>query len=181
MHKVEVTHEEHREHCVSIISSLLSRSSPRLLTAGRAHIQHHNEPSAVCFWSGIGGMVMRKGCEYAERTDRIMQRLRTRERAHHFIGFLICFLFSWHGGLQMEQALLYNTAACSSQRRSPCTFCAPSPPQRRARWHCVANAYPIPIRSKDEYACPRLHRCAGGAEQLGKIAVIRDGLTQKHG
>ena len=44
--ELEVTYEEHREYCVSILSSSLSRSWQQPFTAWQAHLQQYPEPSA---------------------------------------------------------------------------------------------------------------------------------------
>lgn len=124
--------------------------------------------------SGMDGMVKWKGGEWEECSDSIMQILYTIcfVRTHLFLGFLIRFSLSWHGGLQMSQASLARpysrrgTTFCANTRSMSYLF-----PQRplstRAQKHCGTSTYPIPLRSQAE--CTR--------DSWGNIAVLLDGFA----
>ena len=75
-------------------------------------------------------------------------------------------------GCRSNKPLLYNTAACGTQRpapiRAPCPLSAPSPcPTARSiapRRQCIPHSHSF----KGRITPPRPHRCACGAEQSGK-------------
>lgn len=113
-----------------------------------------------------------KGGEWEERTDGIMQILRTicLKCASLYSSSFIPISFSW---CRRRKPLLHDSTANDTSRptpiRAPCPICTSSPfPRRRPRQHCSTSAQPIPIRPQAKYTRPRPYRRAGWLGQLGK-------------
>ena len=154
---------------------------PIIVACTKADLIDDNTDLVGAGASGMGGMVKGKGGEWEERTDGIMQILRTicLKCACHFF---IRFSFSWRG--RRRKPLLHDSAADDTQRpapiHAPCPICTPSAfPRRRARQHCGTSAQPIPVRPQTEYPRPRPHRRASRLGQLGQDRRVARRLRRK--
>jgi hypothetical protein len=154
---------------------------PIIVACTKADLIDDNTDLVGAGASGMGGMVKGKGGEWEERTDGIMQILRTiclKCACHSFIRFS----FSWRG--RRRKPLLHDTAANDTQRTAPIRaaypICTPAPSPDGALDSTAApvrNPFPFVHKpntlDRDRIVVP------AGWDSWGKIVVLRDGFDAK--